>query len=251
MARRVTAVHPDWSPAWTDLAIGLNGTGATASASDVIDRAVSLDPNDSFARRVQCEVLVSLERWKDALAAVESARAACGSSFKLWSFLASETAASVAILGAGAAMEVLSKALAGTIDPETASVIEAAQGILSTELQVRGPVATARALGELRAMLARHHKKVLLADVFTAFVSAALGRHDAGSGQWAEALPMFESAVADLADCRVPMEMLSAGTRYRREGDETILLSLPLEQRTLLREALGLDKITTTVGPSN
>jgi hypothetical protein len=82
----------------------------------------------------------------------------------------------------------------------------------------------------------------VLADVFTGFVSKALGLPDAGSAQWAEAMPMFGSAVVDSGDCRLPLEMLSTGTRYRREGDETILLTLPLEQRALLREALGLDK---------
>jgi hypothetical protein len=91
-------------------------------------------------------------------------------------------------------------------------------------------------------MLARHGQEAVLADVFTGFVSEALGRPDAGSAQWADALPVFESAVSNSADCRLPLEMMSTGTRYRREGDETVLLTLPLEQRMLLRDALGLDK---------
>jgi hypothetical protein len=209
---------------------------------DAIERAIALDPRDSYARRVQCEVLLSLERWNPVLAAVEAARIACGSSFDPWNLMASETAATVATLGAGAAMEVLSKALAATEKPDTALVIETAEGILSTEFLLRGPAAAGRALGELRATLARHEQEAVLADVFTGFVSEALGRPDAGSAQWAEALPIFESAVNNSADCRLPLEMLSTGTRYRREGDETVLLTLPLEQRALLREALGLDK---------
>jgi len=241
-ARRAVATHPEWIIPWINLAIAMKATDALSSASDAIERAVALDPRNLFARHVQCEVRVSLQRWTDALAAVEAARTAGGSSFDPWNLMESETAATVATLGAGAAIEVLSKALAATEKPDTALVVETAEGILSTELLFRGPTAAARALSELRATFARHGQEAVLADVFTGFVSEALGRPDAGSAQWAEAMPMFEAAVVNSVDCRLPLEMLSTGSRYRREGDETVLLTLPLEQRMLLREALGLDK---------
>jgi tetratricopeptide (TPR) repeat protein len=241
-ARDLMQTHADYKDGWIELCLALDAAGDKSAALDAIERAIALDPRDSFARHLQCELFVSLQRWTDTLAAVEAARTACGSSFDSWNLMASETAATVATRGAGAAMEVLAKALAATEKPDTSLVVETAEGILSTELQLRGPVATARALGELRATLARHRQQGVLADVFTGFVSKALGRPDVGSAQWAEALPMFASAVDGSADCRLPLEMLSVGTRYRREGDETILLTLPLEQRALLREALGLDK---------
>ena len=241
-ARRAVATHPEWIIPWINLAIAMKATGALSSASDAIERAVALDPRNLFARHVQCEVLVSLQRWDDTLAAVEAARTACGSSFDPWNLMASETAATVGTLGSGAAVEVLSKALVATEKPDAAHLAYAAQSILSTELLLRGPGAAARVFGELRATFARHGQEAVLADVFTGFVSEALGRPDAGSAQWAEAMPMFEAAVVDSADCRLPLEMLSTGTRYRREGDETVLLTLPLEQRALLRDALGLDK---------
>jgi tetratricopeptide (TPR) repeat protein/energy-coupling factor transporter ATP-binding protein EcfA2 len=241
-SQELTKAHSDYKGGWVELGLTMNAAGDKAAALAAIERALALDPRDSYTRRVQCEVLVSLQRWTDTLAAVEAVRTACGSSFDPWNLMASETAAIVATLGAGVAKEVLAKALAATEKPDTACVVEAAGSLLSTELQLRGPAAAARALGELRATLTRHRQEGALADVFTGFVSKALGRPDVGSAQWAEALPMFASAVDGSADCSLPLEMLSVGTRYRREGDETILLTLPLEQRALLREALGLDK---------
>ena len=55
---------------------------------------------------------------------------------------------------------------------------------------------------------------------------------------WEEALESLTSSLADLPDCRIPIEMLRAAVTYTKTGDEKQLLSLPLEQRQLLEDIL-------------
>ena len=46
------------------------------------------------------------------------------------------------------------------------------------------------------------------------------------------------ASLANLPDCRIPVEMLQVAVRYTKTGDERHLLSLPLEQRQLLESVL-------------
>ena len=55
---------------------------------------------------------------------------------------------------------------------------------------------------------------------------------------WERALNDLALALDDLPDYRIPLEMLRASVRYADTGDKRTLLSLPLEQRQLLKEIL-------------
>ena len=55
---------------------------------------------------------------------------------------------------------------------------------------------------------------------------------------WEPALERLSASLADLPDCRIPLEMLQAAVRHTKTGDEKQLLSLPLEQRQLLEDIL-------------
>ncbi len=55
---------------------------------------------------------------------------------------------------------------------------------------------------------------------------------------WEAALETLTASLADLPDCRIPLEMLQAAVRYSKTGDGKHLLSLPLEQRQLLEDIL-------------
>ena len=69
--------------------------------------------------------------------------------------------------------------------------------------------------------------------------SANVGDGFAGSpADWETAFEGLSSSLADLPDCRIPVEMLQAAVRYTRTGDERHLLRLPLEQRQLLEDVL-------------
>jgi tetratricopeptide (TPR) repeat protein len=237
----LTELHPDWKVPWANLAIALNSSGNYSGALNAVNRAVAIDPGDPFSRHIQCETLANLRQWPETLTAVAESRVACGPSFEPWSFIDAEAVATVGTLGSASAIALLFKLLEETAEPDLEHVIHVGGDILSIELDARGPISACRAFRDFQASLVRHQKEALVADVFTAFAAQCLVHRDAGSEQWPEGLSVLRSTLDDLAECRVALEMLSVGTRYCRERDEAILLDLPLEQRTLLRQRLGLD----------
>ena len=58
---------------------------------------------------------------------------------------------------------------------------------------------------------------------------------------WEQALDGIAANLADLPDCRIPVEMLRAAVTYTKTGDVRRLMSLPLEQRQLLESILPAD----------
>ena len=56
--------------------------------------------------------------------------------------------------------------------------------------------------------------------------------------EWDESLYGLATSLADLSDCRIPVEMLDAAVRYTKTADKKHLLKLPLEQRQLLEDIL-------------
>ena len=68
-----------------------------------------------------------------------------------------------------------------------------------------------------------------------------LERNELEDAEWTKALSLLESALADRPDCRIALEMLSVAVRYQQSRDRSVLLELPLEQRTLLLEKMGVD----------
>ena len=75
--------------------------------------------------------------------------------------------------------------------------------------------------------------------VLTGFLKA--GRRNGFAGDladWEQALQSLATSLYDLPCCRIPIGMLQAAVRHAETGDERHLLSLPLEQRQLLKDEL-------------
>ena len=71
------------------------------------------------------------------------------------------------------------------------------------------------------------------------FLIANVGNGFPGSSaDWETAFEGIASSLADLPDCRIPVEMLRAAVRYAETSDKRHLLRLPLEPRQLLEDVL-------------
>ena len=92
----------------------------------------------------------------------------------------------------------------------------------------RGPL-TGRPTGVVGRMLANFLKE-----------NAEAG-FDGSLKEWEQALDDIAANVADLPDCRIPVEMLRAAVTYAKTGDVKRLMRLPLEQRQLLESILPSD----------
>ena len=95
---------------------------------------------------------------------------------------------------------------------------------------------------KLRDLLTARHDEGVVGRILTDFLKENVNDGFAGSlADWDRALERLSSSLADLPDCRIPVEMLQVAVRYTKTGDKRHLLSLPLEQRQLLEDVLPPD----------
>ena len=115
--------------------------------------------------------------------------------------------------------------------------VQAIAEILTVSVRNFGPRYLHRGLVKLRDLLAALLDEGVVGGVLTDFLIENVDNGFTGSlADWERALEGLASCLADLPDCRIPVEMLQVAVRYTKTGDERHLLSLPLEQRQLLKE---------------
>ena len=117
--------------------------------------------------------------------------------------------------------------------------LEATVGILTVSARNFGPRDLPQGLAKIRDLLTARLDEGVVGRILIDFLKENLDDGFAGSlADWEGALESLTSSLADLPDCRIPLEMLQVTVRYTKTGDERHLLSLPLEQRRLLEEVL-------------
>ena len=117
--------------------------------------------------------------------------------------------------------------------------LEATVGILTVSLRNFGPRYLPQGLAKLRELLADLLDEGVIGRTLTDFLKANADAGFAGSlADWERAWEGLAASLADLPDCRIPLEMLQVAVRYTKTGDGRHLLSLPLEQRQLLEDIL-------------
>ena len=118
--------------------------------------------------------------------------------------------------------------------------LEATVGILTVSVRNFGPRYLPEGLAKLQGLLTDLLDEGVIGRILTDFLKANIDDGIAGSSvDWETALASLVSSLADLPDCRIPLEMLQAAVRYIKTGDEKHLLTLPLEQRQLLEDILS------------
>ena len=117
--------------------------------------------------------------------------------------------------------------------------LEAIVGSLTVSLRNFGPRYLPQGLTKLRHLLTNLLDETVIGRILTDFLKENADTGFAGSlADWEKALERIASSLANLPDCRIPVEMLQVAVRYTKTGDERHLLSLPLEQRQLLEDVL-------------
>ena len=148
-----------------------------------------------------------------------------------------------------AATEPLSTAfevLGGFVEPQMfedgeGQHLAATVGALTSSLRSFGPQHLAQGLAKLQDLLGRFGGGVV-GRVLTDFLKENVEDGFAGPlEEWEQALDDIAANLADLPDCRIPVEMLRATVTYSKTGDVKRLMTLPLEQRQLLESILPSD----------
>ena len=247
------------------LADSLLLSGEWEQAINVAENLIEVDPAYNHAHYVRGRALVELGRPTDAIAAFDAAEpqphsselSVERSSPYVFDPVADSAAKVEAVLGglllgrllaaqAIAAREPLLVALDSldaalgveNFESDEDRHIEATVGILTVSVRSFGPRQLPQGLAKLRYLLTDRlegHVGGILTDFLKANVKDGL----AGSlADWEQALEGLAASLADLPNCRIPIEMLQVAVRYTKTGDERHLLSLPLEQRQLLANEL-------------
>ena len=115
--------------------------------------------------------------------------------------------------------------------------LAATVGALAVAVRSFGPRCLPRGLAAIREALADRPDEGTVGRVLTGFLKA--GRRNGFAGDladWEQALQSLATSLYDLPCCRIPIGMLQAAVRHAKTGDERHLLSLPLEQRQLLKD---------------
>lgn len=204
----------EWEAAWrlTDELLKQKGHRAEVlrvRGAILIGRAQYADAAESFRRAIELDPL-------DRQSALFEATALVGSE------------------GFGAGLRALGRILVEAINRE--DLVMAIELMLSTEINVRGPIAMAKQIHLLLDLLEKHQQVDVLANVLTSFAKKLTATNDIASAEWASALPILQSALANIPECQMALEMLSVMHRYKKTGDKSVLLELPLEQRMLISE---------------
>ncbi|MEP7124778.1 MAG: MarR family transcriptional regulator [Byssovorax sp.] len=113
-----------------------------------------------------------------------------------------------------------------------------AAGMMSLEIDRRGPTSMATQIGALRAVLAARGSAEIISSAAIRTIHRSMRRLNLQVPEWLVALPILRSSLADVPGCELPLTLLSVGIRYVQTNDRTALLELPLEQRTLLLDAI-------------
>ena len=141
------------------------------------------------------------------------------------------------------ALEVLGEAVEPReFESEEDEHVAVAAGILTSSLRSFGPQHLAEGLAKLRDLMADQLQGGVIGRVLANFLKENVADGFAGPlDEWEQALDGIAANLADLSDCRIPVEMLRGAVTYTKTGDVKRLLSLPLEQRQLLEGLLPSD----------
>ena len=213
----------------------VRGIGDYRSAGRYLDRVAELQPDNRELWIERTRIHID-ERAFDAAAESAARLEALPGGSPLGQLLAAQAAAATEPLPVS--LDTLGAVLErDDFEREEEQHLEAIVGILNVSVLNFGPRYLPEGLANLRGLLAERLDEGVVGRILTDFLKANESDGLAGSlSDWETALKSLASSLADLPDCRIPLEMLQAAVRYSKTGDEKHLLSLPLEQRQLLED---------------
>ena len=218
-------------------ASSVRGIGDYASAGRYLERVAELQP-DNRELWIERTYLHIDERAFDAAAKSAARIEALPGGSLLGRLLAAQAAAATEPLSV--ALDVLGAVLERQdFEGDEERHLEATAGVLTASVRTFGPRYLPQGLAKLRELSADLLDEGVIGRILTDFLKANIDDGFAGSlADWERALEGLAASLADLPDCRIPLEMLQVAVRYTKTGDGRHLLSLPLEQRQLLEDIL-------------
>ena len=215
----------------------VRGIGDYKSAGRYLDRVAALQPDNRELCIERMRLYIDEGAFAAAVAYAARVETLPGGSL-LGRLLSAQAVAATQPLSA--ALDALGAVLEhGDFESDEERHLEATVGILTVSARYFGPRYLPEGLTKLKSLLKERLDEGIAGRILIDFLKANIDDGFAGSlADWEAALDGLTSSLADLPDCRIPLEILRVAVRYTKTGDEKHLLSLPLEQRQLLEEIL-------------
>jgi len=228
-------IDPRKANAWTNRGAALGRLGREEEALASCDKALEIDPKDAKAWTNRGVVLGRLGRDQEALASCDKALEIDPKNANTW------YNRGVALERLGREEEALAsydKAL--EIDPKYANAWYNRGMVLGR-------------LGREEEALASYDKALGIDPKTTAvYVVRGLGRMlrspEVSVDRLAAWVRKWEQLAGDREELRMFVRLAGAAVRYRAEPDERILLELPAEERTIVRQMLGIEEENERAG---
>lgn len=211
--------------------------GHYVSARRYLERVAELQPDNRELWIQRTRLHIEEGAFDEAAESAKRIRALPGSLLLGRLFEAQATAAKMPL-------HVALKSLGTVLEPEEFASderlhLDATAQILTVSLRHFGPKFLPEGLTKLRNQLADLLDDGVLGGILTSFLYDNVDVGFAGSlPDWEKVMERLSSALVDLPDCQIPLQMLRTAVNYTKTGDEKYLLSLPLEQRQLLEDVL-------------
>ena len=117
--------------------------------------------------------------------------------------------------------------------------VDALSNALAISMKEFGPQQLNQGMVKIRKLFSISLHTGILGSILTNFLIDNVNSLSGSLKDWKQTLNSVTDSLADLSDCIIPIEMLTAAVMYTNTGEEKHMLWLPLEQRQLLKEALS------------
>ena len=117
--------------------------------------------------------------------------------------------------------------------------VDALSNALAISMKEYGPQQLNQGMVKFRKLFTSSLHTGILGSILTNFLIDNINSLSGSLKDWKQTLNSVTDSLADLPDCIIPIEMLTAAVMYTKTGEEKHMLRLPLEQRQLLQEVLS------------
>jgi tetratricopeptide (TPR) repeat protein len=202
-AKRAIEIHPDESEAWALMGSALAAMRRPAESLSSFNKAISLGEDSSFVQYKLVELLIVLDRWREAAACLDRA---------LGQFAHSENPSA-------GNTRALIRCLLPSLS--VAKILQLSIKVLFLIYRKHGM------LGPLGQGLIECIPEV----------TSPTSLSDADAGLW---LDSWQMVAEPSPEFRLPLRLLASAVRYRKTGDLQVFMDLPQEERTLLEPLVGV-----------
>ena len=230
-------IKPDYHEAWNFRGSALGNLGRYEEAIASFDKALEFKADYHQAWNNRGYALIYLGRYEEALASCERAiELDDQSSYGFFNKAIALTALNLWDKGITSLEDAFNRLKDGETDTEDAKLI-----IRNLFKNSQDPAIWKTHLTSLITLYNKYKAISTLGQGLVQSIPMLMSEmvSDKTAQKWLE---MWQELGSKYDDFQIPLRLLDAAVRYREKSDKRVLLSLPIEERKLLEEVLGIDK---------